>query len=142
MSGSIKKQEVKLTNKDEIDFNNNDVIIDCGANVGELNLAIEAYGKKINYFGFEPDKATFNCLSKNNPENKIRIITKYGNIDILLYENTEYHRANFIYLTKINYFENSMFHRVVKDFIINIVPPLIRRLMATLVLLLKLCLKH
>ncbi len=56
---------------------------------------------------------------KNNPENKIRIITKYGNIDILLYENTPYHRANFIYLTKINYFENSMFHRVVKDFIIQ-----------------------
>ena len=43
---------------------------------------------------------------KNNPENKVRIITKYGEIDILLYNNTEYHRANFIYLTKINYFEN------------------------------------
>jgi len=56
---------------------------------------------------------------KNNPENKVRIITKYGEIDILLYNNTEYHRANFIYLTKINYFENSMFHRVVKDFIIQ-----------------------
>ena len=56
---------------------------------------------------------------KKNPENKVRIITKYGNIDILLYENTEYHRANFIYLTKINYFENSMFHRVVKGFIIQ-----------------------
>ena len=56
---------------------------------------------------------------KKNPENKVRIITKYGKIDILLYNNTEYHRANFIYLTKINYFENSMFHRVVKDFIIQ-----------------------
>ena len=56
---------------------------------------------------------------KNNPENKVRIITKYGEIDVLLYNNTEYHRANFIYLTKINYFENSMFHRVVKDFIIQ-----------------------
>ena len=32
--------------------------------------------------------------------------------------NTEYHRANFIYLTKINYFEN-IFHRVVKGFIIQ-----------------------
>ena len=55
---------------DEIDFSNNDVIIDCGANVGELKLAIEAYGKNINYFGFEPDEATFKCLSKNNSDNK------------------------------------------------------------------------
>lgn len=35
-----------------------------------------------------------------NKENKVRIITQYGNIDILLYDNTPYHRANFIYLTK------------------------------------------
>ena len=55
---------------DEIDFSNDDVIIDCGANVGELKLAIEAYGKNINYFGFEPDEATFKCLFKNNSENK------------------------------------------------------------------------
>ena len=55
---------------DEIDFSNDDVIIDCGANVGELKLAIEAYGKNINYFGFEPDEATFKCLSKNNSDNK------------------------------------------------------------------------
>ena len=56
---------------------------------------------------------------KNNKENKVRIITRYGNIDILLYENTPYHRANFVYLTKMNYFEGSIFHRVVPGFIIQ-----------------------
>ncbi len=56
---------------------------------------------------------------KYNKENKVRIITRYGNIDILLYENTPYHRANFIYLTKMNYFESSIFHRVVRGFIIQ-----------------------
>ena len=35
-----------------------------------------------------------------NKENRVRIITKYGNIDVLLYDNTPYHRANFVYLTK------------------------------------------
>lgn len=56
---------------------------------------------------------------KKNKENMVRIITDYGNIDIKLYENTPYHRANFIFLTKKNYFKGEYFHRVVKDFIIQ-----------------------
>ena len=56
---------------------------------------------------------------KKNKENLVRIITDYGNIDIELFRNTPYHRANFIYLTKKNYFEGEYFHRVVKDFIIQ-----------------------
>ena len=57
--------------------------------------------------------------AKKNKENKVRIITKYGNIDILLYDKTPYHRANFIYLTKKRYFDGTMFHRVVPNFIIQ-----------------------
>ncbi len=56
---------------------------------------------------------------KENPENKVRITTEYGNIDILLYSNTEIHRANFIYLTKKEYFDGTIFHRVVPNFIIQ-----------------------
>ena len=56
---------------------------------------------------------------KNNPEDKVRISTRYGNIDIKLFKNTPYHRANFIYLTKKGYFKNTTFHRVVPDFIIQ-----------------------
>ena len=56
---------------------------------------------------------------KKNKENKVRIITNYGNIDIELFNNTPYHRANFIYLTSMKYFEGEFFHRVVKDFIIQ-----------------------
>jgi len=56
---------------------------------------------------------------KKNKENMVRIITDFGNIDIKLYENTPYHRANFIFLTKKNYFKGEYFHRVVKDFIIQ-----------------------
>lgn len=57
--------------------------------------------------------------SQKHKENKVRIITKFGNIDILLYENTPYHRANFIFLTKLKYFDGTMFHRVVPNFIIQ-----------------------
>ena len=56
---------------------------------------------------------------KNNPEDKVRISTRFGNIDIKLFKNTPYHRANFIYLTKKGYFNNTTFHRIVPDFIIQ-----------------------
>lgn len=56
---------------------------------------------------------------KNNPEKKVRILTDFGNIDLELYEETPYHRANFIMLAKRNYFEGTQFHRVVKDFVIQ-----------------------
>jgi peptidyl-prolyl cis-trans isomerase A (cyclophilin A) len=56
---------------------------------------------------------------KQNPEDKVRIATRFGNIDIQLYKNTPYHRANFIYLTKKGYFNGTTFHRVVPGFIIQ-----------------------
>ena len=56
---------------------------------------------------------------KNHKENKVRIFTEYGEIDILLFENTKFHRSNFIYLTKKNYFQNTQFYRVINNFIIQ-----------------------
>lgn len=56
---------------------------------------------------------------KKNKENKVRITTGYGIIDIELFNDTPYHRANFIYLIKNKYFQGEYFHRVVKDFIIQ-----------------------
>jgi cyclophilin family peptidyl-prolyl cis-trans isomerase len=56
---------------------------------------------------------------KQNKEEKVRIRTRFGNIDIILFKNTPYHRANFIYLTKKGYFDNTTFHRVVPGFIIQ-----------------------
>ena len=55
----------------------------------------------------------------NNEEKNVRIITNYGNIEIELFEETPYHRANFIFLTKEKYFDGTYFHRVVRDFIIQ-----------------------
>lgn len=56
---------------------------------------------------------------KKNKENKVRITTGYGSIEIELFNDTPYHRANFIYLIKNKYFQGEYFHRVVKDFIIQ-----------------------
>lgn len=57
--------------------------------------------------------------AKTLKEDKVRIKTKYGNIDIQFYHNTPYHWANFIYLTKKKYFDSTYFHRVVPNFIIQ-----------------------
>jgi peptidylprolyl isomerase len=56
---------------------------------------------------------------KKNPEKLCVIETKFGEIEIELFENTPLHRANFIYLVKNEYFNTTYFHRVVKDFIIQ-----------------------
>ena len=56
---------------------------------------------------------------KENKEDKVRITTDFGVIEIQLYDKTKFHRANFVYLTKRNYFEGTQFYRVVKDFVIQ-----------------------
>ena len=56
---------------------------------------------------------------KINKENKVRITTDFGAIDILLFDETRFHRSNFIFLTKQGYFDGTLFHRVVNNFIIQ-----------------------
>tara|TARA_R110002050_G_scaffold188574_3_gene323189 strand:+ start:12099 stop:12824 length:726 start_codon:yes stop_codon:yes gene_type:complete len=57
--------------------------------------------------------------SKTLKENKVKLTTSLGTITIQLFNNVPYHKANFIYLTKMGYFNNTYFHRVVKNFIIQ-----------------------
>ena len=57
--------------------------------------------------------------SKTLKEDKVKLTTNLGSFTIQLYDNVPYHKANFIYLAKKGYFDNTMFHRVVKNFIIQ-----------------------
>jgi len=56
---------------------------------------------------------------KENPETLVRIATKYGDIHIRLYKESPIHRANFIYLVKQKYFDETFFYRVAKGFVIQ-----------------------
>lgn len=56
---------------------------------------------------------------KENPEDKIRITTRFGDIDVQLYHDTPLHRANFIFLVKNDYFDKTYFHRVAEGFVIQ-----------------------
>ena len=49
----------------EIDFMENDYIVDCGANVGDLLLYFKHKNIKINYLGIEPSPEEYSCLRIN-----------------------------------------------------------------------------
>jgi cyclophilin family peptidyl-prolyl cis-trans isomerase len=56
---------------------------------------------------------------KKHKEDKVRMTTDFGIIDILLYDKTKFHRANFIYLTKHQYFNGTQFYRVIENFVVQ-----------------------
>ena len=59
----------------------------------------------------------FNCSA--NDTTKIVIITEYGDIELQLYDKTPQHRDNFIKLMKEGYYDGVLFHRVIKQFMIQ-----------------------
>lgn len=54
---------------DAIEFANDDIVIDCGANTGDLFIHFENMENDIIYFGIEPGKDEFKCLEKNISKN-------------------------------------------------------------------------
>lgn len=50
---------------------------------------------------------------------KIKIKTTMGDIMVRLYDETPLHRDNFLKLVKENYYDGTLFHRVIKDFMIQ-----------------------
>ena len=83
-------------------------------------LKIKRWKKKnLSYWTIRMPSLFSLNIRKQNPEDKVRIETRFGNIDIQLFKNTPYHRANFIYLTKKGYFNGTTFHRVVPGFVIQ-----------------------
>lgn len=57
--------------------------------------------------------------AKELKEDKVKLTTSMGSFTVQLYDNVPYHKANFIYLSRKGYFDNTQFHRVVKNFIIQ-----------------------
>jgi FkbM family methyltransferase len=76
---------------DEIEYENGDVFIDCGANIGELGLWFRRNKPFVRYIGFEPSKTEFKALELNLNKgqtlvnkalwNKSEVIKFYSAID-------------------------------------------------------------
>lgn len=60
------------------------------------------------------------CTTKYNDNNRyVKISTDVGDIVIKLYNETPKHTENFIKLTEENFFDGLIFHRVIKDFVVQ-----------------------
>lgn len=60
----------------------------------------------------------FSSVSAQN-DSIFNISTKFGTIKIKLYNDTPQHKANFIKLVKEGFYNGSIFHRVIKSFMIQ-----------------------
>lgn len=66
----------------------------------------------------------FSCTGKtsatnNDKETRVVISTEYGDMVVALYNDTPLHRDNFIKLAKEGFYDGLLFHRVIKDFMIQ-----------------------
>lgn len=50
---------------------------------------------------------------------KVKISTSYGDITVRLYDETPAHRDNFLKLAKDGFYDGTIFHRVIRDFMIQ-----------------------
>lgn len=55
----------------------------------------------------------------NDGGQKVLIETDYGNMTVLLYDETPQHRDNFIKLVEEGFYDDLLFHRVIKNFMIQ-----------------------
>ena len=58
-------------------------------------------------------------FSMNAQTYKAIIKTNYGNITVVLFDETPLHRDNFIKLVKEHVYDSLLFHRVIKGFVIQ-----------------------
>ena len=59
------------------------------------------------------------CNKSQTENTRLEISTDMGDMEILLYDETPLHRDNFLRLVKEDYFDDLLFHRVIKDFMIQ-----------------------
>jgi peptidyl-prolyl cis-trans isomerase B (cyclophilin B) len=59
------------------------------------------------------------AVAQTEKQIKVQITTEYGKMVAVLYNETPKHRDNFVKLVKEGWYENSPFHRIIKDFMIQ-----------------------
>ena len=57
--------------------------------------------------------------AKDNPETSVEVETDMGSFTIELFKEPVLHRANFVRLAKLGYFDTTVFHRVDNDFVVQ-----------------------
>ncbi len=63
--------------------------------------------------------STAQAQKKSKKDGLFTLSTLYGDMQFILYEKTPKHKANFLKLVKENFYQNLLFHRVIKNFMIQ-----------------------
>ncbi|MCK5823011.1 MAG: peptidylprolyl isomerase [Bacteroidales bacterium] len=74
---------------------------------------------KLGFFIIALGFLTFSTAFSQNKNRVVLVETTFGNIKIKLYDETPKHRDNFIKLVSQNYFDSLLFHRVIKNFMVQ-----------------------
>ena len=101
------KVNINTTLKKKIDANSNKIIEEIPKIDSEFILSEK---NSMNFF-LQYDKI--------HKENIVELDTDMGKIEITLFNETKFHRSNFLYLSKKKYFKSTQFYRVINDFIIQ-----------------------
>ena len=56
---------------------------------------------------------------KSKKQTRVSISTSYGDMTLVLYNETPQHRDNFIKLVKSGFYDETLFHRVIAKFMIQ-----------------------
>ncbi len=59
------------------------------------------------------------ALSANAQKNKIKIETEYGNIVLMLYDNTPLNTNNMVKMANEHFYDSTLFHRCIPQFVIQ-----------------------
>ena len=55
----------------------------------------------------------------NHPQTRVQVATKFGNIELELFEDTPLHRANFLFMIERGYYTATEIVRIVKGFVVQ-----------------------
>jgi len=85
-----------------IPFEPNDVVIDCGANIGDLKLYFDEAGISVTYVGIEPSPKEYACLAKNSAPSEtfnMGLWNEDGSLDFYVSS----HNADSSFFQPVNY---------------------------------------
>lgn len=97
-------------------------LLSCGQN-GKSNASGDTTGQNEQISTPTAEQPTESKQTTASPaekkQQKAIISTGFGDMTIVLYDETPVHRDNFIRLAKEGFYDGTLFHRVIKDFMIQ-----------------------
>ena len=89
-------------------------LMSCSAKASEQTTTNETSNQNADSTMTEQTQAT-----PAGPDKKVLISTSEGDIEVVLYGDTPKHQENFLKLVKDNYYNGTLFHRVINEFMVQ-----------------------